>query len=344
MSEFLQACWQILLDLSFWLLLGALVAGLLHVLLPRDFLKQQFTGAWGVLKAVVLGVPLPLCSCAVIPVGLSLKQSGASSGATVAFLISTPQTGVDSVLVSASFLGWPFAVFKVVSAAVTGIVGGWWTNRDHQPTLNILSTTAAPRLAQPNRATALFSHSLELLRSIWRWLLFGVVVSAMISTLLPHDALSGLAMGGGLAAMVATLVVAVPLYVCATASVPIAAALVGSGLPTGAALVFLMAGPATNMATIGAVYRTLGRRALLIYLGTVIAGSIVSGWLFGSLIDTTLTTADHVHGAADWWSTASAVILLILLGWFAWEEFMQKFRPSPPSATNANATQESCCE
>ena len=128
MVSFFNSVWLILLELAPWLLLGAVIAGALHVLLPRDFLNRQLRGTAGLVKAVVLGVPLPLCSCAVIPVGLSLKQNGASNGATVAFLVSTPQTGVDSILVSASFLGWPFALFKVVSAAVTGLVGGWWTD------------------------------------------------------------------------------------------------------------------------------------------------------------------------------------------------------------------------
>ncbi len=343
MIAFFDSIWQILLDLAPWLLLGALVAGVLHVLLPRDFLKRQFSGPFGILKAVVLGVPLPLCSCAVIPVGLSLKQSGASNGATVAFLISTPQTGVDSILVSASFLGWPFALFKVASAAVTGLLGGWWADRKKQALLPIISTESSSS-TPPNRLGALLQHSLELLRSIWRWLLLGVVVSAAITTSVPTDALSGLGGGSNLMAMILTLIVALPLYVCATASVPIAAALVASGLPAGAAIVFLMAGPATNMATIGAVYRTLGRRSLTIYLTTMIFGSIASGWLFGFLVDQNVATVAHLHATDTWSSIISVIVLLLLIGWFALQELKHRFASPHLSQTNEPSTSHSCCK
>ena len=198
-----------------------------------------------------------------------------------------------------------------------GLLGGWWTDFEPLTSLPIM-TPARPASAEPvHRWAALLEHSLELLRSIWRWLLLGVVVSAAIATLLPAGALSSLAGGGGFVAMLVTLVIALPLYVCATASVPIAAALVASGLPVGAALVFLMAGPATNVATIGAVYRTLGRRALAIYLSTVICGSMLCGWLFGFLIAGETAATNHVHAAPAWWSIASAVILLGLICRFA---------------------------
>ena len=124
-----ESLWQITLELAPWLLLGMAIAGLLHGLLPPDFVGRHLRGRAGVAKAVVLGVPLPLCSCGVIPTGLGLKKDGASNGASVGFLISTPQTGVDSILVSASFLGWPFALFKVAAAAITGLVGGWIADR-----------------------------------------------------------------------------------------------------------------------------------------------------------------------------------------------------------------------
>lgn len=344
MTTFVQAFWQVMLNLAPWLLLGALVAGVLHVLLPRDFLKRQLAGKLGIFKAVGLGVPLPLCSCAVIPVGLSLKQSGASNGATVAFLISTPQTGVDSVLVSASFLGWPFALFKLASAAVTGLVGGWWTNLEERPALPIIATDQASSLESKWLMTSIVQHSVELIRSIWRWLLFGVLVSAAIETFVPPNAFAGFSSQSELVAMLVTLAIALPLYVCATASVPIAAALVATGLPTGAALVFLMAGPATNMATIGAVYRTLGRRSLAIYLTTVILGSISCGWLFGFLIEANASNIAHEHDSVTWWSVISAVVLLALLGWFSMQEILRAVRPRSGSDAGQPTSGHSCCE
>ena len=166
-------------ELSPWLLLGMFLAGLMHVLLPAGFASRNLHGFWGVIKSVAIGVPLPLCSCGVIPAGIGLKKDGASDGSAVAFLISTPQTGVDSVLVSASFFGLPFAIFKVVAAAVMGVLGGWMTDRSSsEDTDTTESETGLPIVAkntshdcQPHSRSwrEMISHSVEMLRSIWVW-------------------------------------------------------------------------------------------------------------------------------------------------------------------------------
>ena len=326
MESFFNASWNVLLQLAPWLLLGALVAGLLHILLPKDFLKRHLSGSKGVLKAVIFGIPLPLCSCGVVPVGLSMKKGGSTDGATVAFLISTPQTGVDSIFVSASMLGGPFAIFKVVSAAITGVLGGWITNLCVEKPVKI-SPDNGERLSvsgEENRLQAFGAHVDELLYSIWRWLVVGILVSAAIEIYLPTGSFSGLVAYGGIVAMLVVLLISLPLYVCATASVPIAASLVASGMPTGAALVFLMAGPATNVATLGAVYRTLGRRTLAIYLVTVIVGSILGGWAFGFLVEPAGNLHLHDHAAATWWAKASAAILALILLRYAFSD-MRRF-------------------
>lgn len=327
MTDFLLAAWQTTVELAPWLLLGAAVAGLLHVLLPRDFVRRQFSGRGSVLKSVLLGVPLPLCSCGVIPVAISLREQRASRGATVGFLIATPQTGVDSVLVSAAMLGWPFAIFKVFAALVTGVVGGWFTDAV-EPTTDELSITESSSAVDGSRRSwrELVDHALEILHSIWGWLVIGILLSAAITTLVPDSMLTGLAAYGGLAAMLVALAVSLPLYVCATASVPIAAALVAGGLPTGAALVLLMAGPATNAATIGAVRKTIGLRALVVYLTTIIVGSMAAGLLFDRLLSSD-AMGEHVHEhPMTWWSVASGVALLGLIVWFAVGDLVRKFR------------------
>ncbi|MCB9523459.1 MAG: permease [Myxococcales bacterium] len=325
----LHATWMVLLELAPWLLLGAAVAGLLHILLPPDFLARHLSGRWGVARAVLFGVPLPLCSCGVIPAGLSLKEDGASDGAAVGFLISTPQTGVDSLMVSAGFLGWPFALFKVGAAAATGLVGGWLTDR--------FGTHAGapppPVCAESNERSvrALVTHGLEMIRTIWRWLVFGVLASAALTAWVPTDALSGLGAWG----VLGVLALSVPLYVCATASVPIAAALVAGGMPTGAALVFLMAGPATNIATIGAIYRGFGGRTLAIYLGTIVVGSAGLGWLFDFVIPAGGgALAAHAHGVA-WWASASAGLLVALFAFFAVDDLRGWWRRRAPPAAQA---------
>jgi len=323
--------WHILLELAPWLLVGVAIAGALHALLPADFMRRHLAGRWSVVKAAALGVPLPLCSCSVIPIGLSLKKQGASSGASIAFLISTPQTGLDSIMVSGALLGLPFALFKMGSAFVIGLAGGVLTDALAPPMQTELEVAAPSCQVRTNsRWRTMLVHSVMLLRMIWRWLAVGVVASAAITYFLPPDALARLGANGGVWAMLLALVIGMPLYVCAIASVPIAAALVHGGFPAGAALVFLIAGPASNLATMGAVYRGLGRGAFAIYMLTIAVGSLACGWAFQSLIDlSSIPAAGPSHEAHDthgWWAIASAVALLTLAAWFAGEELLAAFR------------------
>lgn len=317
----LEQLHSILLDLAPWLLVGAFASGALAVLLPEGWMQRRLVGPWGVVKAVALGTPLPLCSCAVIPVALGMQRAGASQGATVAFLISTPQTGVDSVLVTWALLGWPIAVFKVGVALVLGLLGGWLTDAvtPRRLSLPVLGPAPGPLRPWPLR---MLKHALEMLRSIWKWIALGVVVSAMISAWAPADLLGSARGASGIVAMLLTLAIAAPMYVCATASVPIAASLVAAGLPPGAALVFLIAGPATNVATIGAVHRALGVRPLAVYLGVTLLGSLAAGLLFQNLLPIvpSLTPHAHHHGGPAWWAAGCAALLVGLCCWFAVED------------------------
>jgi uncharacterized protein len=313
--------WGVMLELSPWLLLGAAVSGLIHVLLPTDFVRRHLTGQGSITKAVLLGVPLPLCSCGVIPAGLGLKKDGASDGAAVGFLISTPQTGVDSVLVAAAFLGWPFALFKIVAAALTGLAGGLLTEHLGGDVRPWGESVIDGGVEHRRDFRAGLAHGEELIQSIWAWLVFGVVVSAMITTWVPTTGLSTLADWGPVVAMLLMLLISLPLYVCATASVPIAASLVAGGMPMGAALVFLMAGPATNVATIGAVNRAFGLRVLGLYLGTIIVGSVGLGIVYDAYFPTTLSTAMQHGSHTAWWAVASAVVLLGLISRYAMGDF-----------------------
>jgi len=320
-TPFLTHLWSVSLELSPWLLLGAIVSGLIHVLLPNDFISRHLTGRGSIMKAVALGVPLPLCSCGVIPAGLGLKKDGASDGASVGFLISTPQTGVDSILVSAAFLGWPFALFKVAAAAITGMVGGMLTETLGGPRKTFEGDATNGGHTHQNMLIAGIAHADDVIRSIWGWLLFGILISAAISTFLPPSTMASFSTWGPIITMLAVLMISLPLYVCATASVPIAASLVASGMPTGAALVFLMAGPATNMATIGAIHRAFGGRIVAIYLGTIVTGSVGLGILYDAWFGTQVT-GGTVHGDHDsMWAVASAVLLFLLFLRYATDDF-----------------------
>ncbi len=321
--DYLQNLWNVVTELAPWLFLGLGVAGLLHILVPRDFVERHLgsSGFIAVVKAIVLGVPMPLCSCGVIPAALGIKKQGASDGAAVGFLISTPQTGVDSIFVSASFLGWPFALFKVFSAAVTGLIGG-------AATQVLVPPASAPAAA--NRADTACRKGIkaiwdfafnDLLHMIWHWIVIGVVVSAAISTWVPKDFFSGAWYAGGIMALLLMLVISLPLYVCATSSVPIAAALVAAGMPPGAALVFLMAGPASNVATLGAVYRSFGARVLAIYLTTITLGSIAFGYLFGFVLETGGRVGPMQHDHTSWISVVCGGLLVAACIWFAVRDF-----------------------
>jgi uncharacterized membrane protein YraQ (UPF0718 family)/copper chaperone CopZ len=330
---YLGDLWQILLELAPSLLLGLFIAGLMHVYLPVDFIYRGLNrpNLASTVRATLLGVPLPLCSCGVIPTALGLRRDGASPGATSAFMISTPQTGVDSILVSAAFLGWPFAIFKVVAAFVTGLVGGVLTNRwvkDGDAGAFAHRPDDQERRHQGLIGAARYAL-FDLLAAIDLWLIAGVLGAALLTTLTPPDFFASQAWSRGMLGMLVVLAISLPLYVCTTASVPIAASLIAAGLPAGSALVFLMAGPATNLATIGAVYRTLGGRVLGIYLGTVIVMSLVFALVFDALWSINVTaTGDHHHDGG-WLGTLSALVLLGLLGWLMLRRLRAWRAPEP---------------
>ena len=319
-ENWLIETWHVLQELAPWLLFGLLVAGFLHVVFPVSYIRRHLGGRGfvNVLKATLVGVPMPLCSCGVIPTGIGLRRDGASDGASVGFLISTPQTGVDSFFVSASMLGWPFALFKVGAAMVTGLVGGVLT--DHVAHRHGEVPEAGGEMGFRGRglrarAAELFRFGfVELLGSIYLWIAIGVPMAGLISALVPEDYFAGMAWMQGLGGMLVMLLIAMPMYVCAVASVPVAASLVAAGMPTGAALVFLMAGPATNIATVGAILKTFGGRVVGIYVGTVAVFSVLLGWLFESVLGGAGAQARAMaHVVPSWVGLAGAIVLMALL-------------------------------
>ncbi len=338
LTTVLEAAWVTTLELAPWLLVGLAVAAALHAFVPAGLVARHLRGPAGVVKAVVIGVPLPLCSCSVIPAGIGLARDGASRGAAVGFLVATPQTGVDSVLVAASMLGWPFALLKVVAALVTGLIGGLLVERLAPDTsgasLGAPSGDEVGTAPSPRRTLrGAVAHAVDIFRAIWGWLAVGVLVSAALGALLPPNALGALFGGAPALAYLAALAISVPLYVCATGSVPIAASLVAAGFPVGAALVFLMAGPATNLATIGAVRRAFGGQTTALYLGVIIGGSLAFALgaeaVMGDLLRTHAVHLGHDHGGdgAHPLAVAAGLAFLGALGWFAVEALLKRVKP-----------------
>lgn len=349
-----------------WLLLGLFLAGILKMFVPMSWMQQQLGGhgLGNTIKAALLGAPLPLCSCGVIPAAVGLRRSGASKAATTSFLVSTPETGVDSVTVSYVLLGPFMAVVRPIAAVCSAIVAGLLVGRDEEvaavqhkvPSFKpaaavkfsplssasccsntVSSSCCAPvkpqqescccastsngesgcnehesnyqALLQDNCGCSSTSNSccgetqptenLSFFSKLWLgikyaatdlvadtalWLLVGLFFAALVTTYVPADFLAR--WGDGVFAMLVMVLVSIPMYICATASTPIAAGLLLAGVSPGAVLVFMLAGPATNIATLGIVTRELGRRALYGYLGGVLGVALVSGIIVNYLVAT----------------------------------------------------------
>lgn len=304
----------LMLDMAPWLLLGFLIAGVLHVVFPDGKINNLLgsSSIKSVVRAALIGIPLPLCSCGVIPTGVSIHKNGASKGASISFLISTPQTGVDSIMVTYSMLGLPFAIIRPLVALITGVLGGVFTNKA-EPTpafrpVQTLSTKADSASKKQHPLVSIFRYAfIDFLADIAKWLVIGLLIAALIAVLVPDDFFTTYIKNDFLG-MLIILVASIPLYVCATSSVPIAAVLLLKGISPGAALVFLMAGPATNAATISVIGNSMGRKTLTIYLATLIAGSLVFGLLIDNFLPRewftqALTNAHigHEHGLVPYW-------------------------------------------
>jgi uncharacterized protein len=343
-SEYARHLLGVTLELAPWLLLGCIVAGVLHVFIPPGTIKRHLgtPGFGGILKAALAGVPMPLCSCGVIPAGIGLRKDGASRGASVSFLVATPQTAVDSTFVSYSFLGWPFALFKLASSFLTGLLAGAlaerWGGPDESGPEPVPVAPAAGAVPHPYPTLAAKLKGvwefgvLKLLYMIWGWVVIGVFVSAALTAFIPANFFSDTGYASGFTGLVLALFISLPMYACSTASVPIAVGLVHAGLPPGAALVYLVAGPATNVATIGAIYRVFGGRVISIYLGVIIVSSLLFGALFDSLVSMEAMRihdhADHAHaGAFAWLSSACVVALFIRFALRDARRFLQTHQP-----------------
>jgi hypothetical protein len=288
-------------------------------------------GLLPILKAAAFGVPLPLCSCGVIPVAASLRRHGASRGATTAFLISTPQTGVDSILVTYSLLGPVFAVFRPVMALISGLLGGAVVSlvskenpRDKGPVIRCTDECCMPKGKGGRIVRALRYGFRTLPRDISKALLVGLVIAGAISAVVPKD-FFGDVFGKGILQILVMMAVGIPVYVCATASVPVAAALIAhAGVSPGAAMAFLITGPATNAATIATVWKTMGKRTAFFYLLTVavtaFGSAVFLDYGFPELADSVramFTGHVHEHGPSSWMfylELASVVALLAVLG------------------------------
>ena len=320
-------------EMSPYLLLGFFFAGVMHAFIP-GMVYNRYLGGKGfksVFYGALFGIPLPLCSCGVLPTAMSLRKQGASKGATASFLISTPETGVDSIIATYSVLGLPFAVIRPVAAFCNAIMGGWLINmfgdKDEVVPVDASAKTCCCHHKQEEThhegflgkmREALRFGFVEMIEDIGKWLVIGLVIAGLITVFVP-DEFFALFRGNTQLSMLLVLCIAIPMYICATGSIPIALALMMKGLTPGAALVLLMAGPACNMASILVINKTLGRKSLVLYLVSIITMAI----LWGHVVDYLLPAEWFqmalsvgrccIEESTSWLNWSSTIVLGLLL-------------------------------
>lgn len=330
--------WRLLLESSIYVLFGILVGGMLRVFLkPGSVVKNLGRGKFvSVFKAALWGIPIPLCSCGVLPAAASLKKQGANNGATTAFLISAPETGVDSIALTYALLDPVMTLARPAAAFATATAAGVAENlHSHEREANrVIPDISCPVdnccdgldcAPDVHGAHHTFSEKLRsgfsyALREIWGdiagWFLVGLLLAGLITALIPADTITR-HLGGGLPAMLIMLAAGIPLYICATASTPIAAALILKGISPGAALVFLLAGPATNITSLTVLLKILGKRATAIYLATIAISAVAFGLVLDQVYAAFGMSARAVAGQAaelipHWAQLGGALILLAL--------------------------------
>ena len=367
--NFLANLLELSLSAAPWLVLGLIVGGLIHAVIPMSFLEKHLGGQGiiPVIKAALLGAPLPLCSCGVIPAALGLRKSGASKQSTVSFLVSTPETGVDSVMITYALLGPFMAIVRPVAAVISAITAGLLvgkTEKKHLISNEVIEQegsccssevepepvkeessccSSEPVVEEPSSCCSgsdtdhdhqvpnFFQKASEGIRYAFTdlftmllfWLCIGLLFAAAIKTFVPTSLLTE--WGSGLPGMLVMMVIGIPMYVCATASTPIAAGFMLAGVSPGTALVFLMAGPATNISTLGVIGKELGRKSLIAYLTGVGVVALIAGLItdylvgkFGIDIQGQLQHGEHF---VPHWVAAVSLGILVLV---AVRSFMPK--------------------
>lgn len=326
--------WNTFSEASFYIIGGIFIAGFIHIFLDEAVIARRLGPAnfRSVLWAALLGVPLPLCSCGVIPAAVSLRKKGASKGAVMSFLISTPESGIDSFLLSFALLDPILAFSRPIAAFITAVIAGAAENRfglpdgngaqerEHGTCCASCAGGAGPGAPKPGFKARFFEGMrygfVEMLGDIGKWLIIGLVLAGVISYSFPQSFFESY-MGSGFISMVVMLLIGIPMYICASASTPIAAAMLAKGLSPGAALVFLLAGPATNAAGISVLTRIMGKRSVVIYLAAISLSALAMGGLVnviyaGSGINAAASMGHAAEHMPGWLKTLSAFALMIL--------------------------------
>jgi uncharacterized protein len=347
LEKFVVETYKLFVDISPYLLLGFFFAGLLHTLLGEKYIRKHFarSGLWSTIKAAIFGVPLPVCSCGVIPLAESLRKDGASKSATMAFLVSTPSSGIDSILATYALMGPMLAIFRPIASFLSGIMVGVITHFKGGEKNSLPDTFVDDGNSRKAKKSIkeVFQYGFKVIPSeISKWLLIGVIIGGAIAALVPADFGVKFLLGSTILNYVVILLISIPLYVCATGSIPIAAALITKGVLPGAALALLIAGPATNSVTISFVLKKMGKKVAFFYVFSIIIVSVLSGVIFDALAGSSAVSDSYVPAGMGFhlpesFKIACAVIMaLIFLNSKYDFNFMKRLNRSPQMAKNKN--------
>ncbi|MCD4656535.1 MAG: SO_0444 family Cu/Zn efflux transporter [Planctomycetes bacterium] len=329
--DFASKTWELFVEMSPYLILGIAIAGFLRIGLPRNLLYRHLSkpNLWSVFKASLFGVPLPLCSCGIIPVAAHLKKEGASKPAVLSFLTSTPTTGVDSILATYALMGPIFAIARPLIALISGLLNGIMLllfdkdKNEYKESINSFNCTICDiesphthTLGEKIKHATHYSFS-ELIDDIGKWLVIGIVLGGLISAIVPTDSVFAREyLTNPWISYVFMIVVGVPLYICSTGSIPVATSFLIVGVNPGAVLAFLIVGPATNTATLTFVGGKFGRKTLFIYLFSILTVALASGLLIDFIYPELSAFAKemHKHGdKIDYLGIVSAIVLILLI-------------------------------
>jgi uncharacterized membrane protein YraQ (UPF0718 family)/copper chaperone CopZ len=309
---------SLFLEMSPYLLMGFFFAGILHIFFGEYYIKKHFaqSGWWSTIKASLLGVPLPICSCGVIPLAEALQKDGAAKSSTMSFLVSTPSSGVDSILATYALMGPVYAIFRPIASFLSGILVGIVTHFSEKETGKPYippNQDKKPILHKNSFKDMMYFGFVTIPADLAKWLIIGVIIGGAISAIIPAD--FGLKyLTNGFLNYAVILLISIPLYVCATGSIPIAASLLQKGIMPGAALAFLIAGPATNSVTISFMYKRMGKKLTVIYLISIIVISVISGVIFDLFFTVSIISHHHQHTAIvpESLKIISALIMIVL--------------------------------
>ncbi len=313
--------WMLCIDMSPYLLLGMFVSGLISIFVDKNIVMKQIgpKNFTSILKSTLFGIPLPLCSCGVIPVAATLRESGASKGSTASFLVSTPQTGIDSIFLTYGMLGPIFALFRPLAALASGVFSGIVINKLDDETHHHSKSShyISKNISLGQRILSGFRYGfLTLPADIVVPLFQGLIVAAAIAIFIPPDIIAEYFISKSFVLYLLMLLVSLPMYVCATASIPIAVALMAKGISAGAAFVFLMAGPATNASSIAVIRNILGKKTLMYYLLLISITAIISGIIldkFFTVSPISITNLSHEHHTDGLVSLVFTILFILIL-------------------------------